>query len=41
LDGVELHVRSDLRLPDSLEARQKLLDAVIREIVLYAQRRTK
>lgn len=39
LDGVELHVRSDVRLPDSPAARQKLLDHVIREIVLYAQRR--
>lgn len=39
LDGVELHVRSDLRLPDSMEARQRLLDAVVREIIRYAQRR--
>jgi DNA-binding transcriptional MerR regulator len=39
LDGVELHVRSDVRLPDAPSARQKLLDHVIREIVLYAQRR--
>jgi DNA-binding transcriptional MerR regulator len=39
LEGVELHVRSDVRLPDSPAARQKLLDHVIREIVLYAQRR--
>ena len=39
LDGVELHVRSDLRLPDSMEARQRLLDHVVREIIRYAQRR--
>lgn len=39
LDGVELHVRSDLRLPDSMEARQRLLDTVVREIIRYAQRR--
>jgi len=39
LDGVELHVRGDVRLPGSPSARQKLLDHVIREIVLYAQRR--
>jgi DNA-binding transcriptional MerR regulator len=39
LDGIELHVRSDVRLPDRPAARQKLLDQVIREIVLYAQRR--
>ena len=39
LDGIELHVRGDVRLPDSPAARQKLLDHVIREIVLYAQRR--
>jgi len=39
LDGVELHVRSDLRLPESMEARQRLLDQVIREIIRYAQRR--
>ncbi len=39
LDGVELHVRSDLRLPDSIEERQRLLDHVVREIIRYAQRR--
>jgi len=39
LDGVELHVRSDLRLPDSAEERQRLLDHVVREIIRYAQRR--
>lgn len=39
LDGVELHVRSDLRLPDSMEERQRLLDHVVREIIRYAQRR--
>ncbi len=39
VDGVELHVRSDVRLPDAPSARQRLLDRVIREIVLYAQRR--
>ena len=39
LDGVELHVRRDLRLPASIEARQRLLDHVIRMIVLYAQAR--
>ena len=39
LDGVELHVRRDLRLPASIEARQRLLDHVIRTIVLYAQAR--
>lgn len=38
-DGVELHVRSDVRLPDAPAARQKLLDQVIRAIVLFAQRR--
>ena len=38
-DGVELHVRSDVRLPSSLEARQRLLDHVVREIVRHAQRR--
>jgi len=39
LDGIELHVRSDLRLPASMEARQRLLDEVVREIIRYAQRR--
>lgn len=39
LDGVELHVRSDLRLPDSMDERQELLDEVVRRIILYAQRR--
>ena len=39
LDGVELHVRSDVRLPASLDARQRLLDHVVRQIVLYAQGR--
>ena len=38
-DGIELHLRSDVRLPDAPSARQRLLDHVIREIVLYAQRR--
>ena len=38
-EGVELHVRSDVRLPSSLEARQRLLDHVVREIVRHAQRR--
>lgn len=39
LDGVELHVRDDVRLPRSDAARQRLLDHVVREIVRYAQRR--
>lgn len=39
LDGVELHVRDDVRLPTSLDARQRLLDHVVREIVRYAQGR--
>jgi len=40
LDGVELHVRGDLQLPASLEERQDLLDYVIQQLVLYAQRRS-
>ena len=39
LDGVELHVRSDLQIPDDPVAQRHLLDHVVRSIVLYAQRR--
>ncbi|MDR9392614.1 MAG: hypothetical protein RI554_11370, partial [Trueperaceae bacterium] len=39
LDGVELHVRRDVRLPATIDARQRLLDHVVRQIVLYAQGR--
>ena len=41
IDGVELHVRSDVVLPDALEARQRLLDYVVREIVRFAQGRNR
>ena len=40
LDGVELHVRSDVRLPTSLADQQALLDYVVQQLVLYAQRRS-
>jgi len=40
LDGVELHVRSDVRLPASRAVQQRLLDHLIQQIILHAQRRS-
>jgi hypothetical protein len=39
LDGVELHVRSDVKVPTRPEAQRRLLDHITRLIVQIGQRR--
>jgi DNA-binding transcriptional MerR regulator len=39
LDGVELHVRSDVKVPTKPEAQRRLLDHITRLIVQISQRR--
>jgi DNA-binding transcriptional MerR regulator len=39
LDGVELHVRSDVKVPTKAEAQRRLLDHITRLIVQIGQRR--
>jgi DNA-binding transcriptional MerR regulator len=41
LDGVELHVRSDVKVPTKSEAQRRLLDHITRLIVQIGQRRVR
>jgi DNA-binding transcriptional MerR regulator len=41
LDGVELHVRSDVKVPTKAEAQRRLLDHITRLIVQIGQRRVR
>lgn len=38
-DGVELHVRDDVKVPTSLDAQRRLLDEITRLLIQIAQRR--